>query len=326
MLVFALAASISLLVTPVVRALAHRRGWVAHSAAKSGKSPAMLGGLVVLAAVVSSLLFAGRFDTFIALAPFWIGLLLISSMGMADDFKPLTPAAKLSTQIVVILLFLMLLIRFGQASWSLWTPLWFFWLLGITNAFNLLDNMDGLTAGVGAIAALGLTMVLFGDSAFKTGNGATAIKSARAGTSILSTVEMSVPSAVLIALAGGLAGFLFYNFSPARIYLGDSGSHLVGFTLAAIPLYRLDSSTGPEWHDLVILPLLLLVPICDTSYVTLSRLRRGVPISQGGKDHVSHRLLRAGFSEARVALIFYAAAILLVAFAHWVHRLWFVAR
>jgi UDP-GlcNAc:undecaprenyl-phosphate GlcNAc-1-phosphate transferase len=195
-------------------------------------------------------------------------------MGVIDDLHPLKPFMKLGFQVIAVLVFLFLtppavLPFHGTGFWPGELVL-FIWLLGITNALNLLDNMDGLTAGVGAVAALGLAFVGLG------------------------------PQYVLFPLAGALVGFLVFNHSPAKIYLGDSGSHLVGFSLATLPLFGLPQSQS--WIPVVV----LVVPIIDTTFVTVTRLMRGVSPFRGGKDHISHRLVEKGWSKSQVAWMVYA--------------------
>ncbi len=192
------------------------------------------------------------------LTPYWVAITVVFGMGLADDFLVLSPKVKLLFQVLGAVAFLAFL------EWTWWTPIFFVWLVGVTNSLNLLDNMDGLTPGVGAVAALFLYLLS--------------------------------PSPPLAALAGALLAFLLFNFHPARIYLGDAGSHLVGFTLAAVPLL------GSKWY---LAPLVLLVPIIDTTFVTVTRVARGVSPFHGGKDHISHRLHRVGLPVPVVALIFY---------------------
>ena len=240
----------------------------------------MSGGLAVLIALVGSCLFMGA-ALFAELRPYWAGMLLVFGMGLIDDWVVLTPRTKLAGQVLGALAFLGLMILEGGLGFTLWLPVIFIWILGVTNSLNLLDNMDGLTPGVGAIAALAMVLISFGST--------------------------SPQGFLLLAMAGSLSGFLVFNFPPARVFLGDSGSHLTGFTLAALPVYAM---TNTSWTDLAIPGLILLIPIADTSYVIISRIRRGQPIWEGGKDHLSHRLHERGFSERTVALTFYLGATL----------------
>ncbi|MFB3906578.1 MAG: MraY family glycosyltransferase [Acidobacteriota bacterium] len=227
-----------------------------------GSMPPRIGGVGVLPAVLAGVflspLVTGAETTEVEPAPYWAGLAIVFGMGLADDFLVLSPKVKLLFQVAAAGVFLWFL----DFNW--WTPVLFVWLVGVTNSLNLLDNMDGLAPGVGAVAALFFYLLS--------------------------------PAAPLAALAGALAVFLFFNFCPARVYLGDAGSHLVGFTLAAIPLL------GDQWR---LAPLVLLVPIVDTTFVTVTRLARGVSPFKGGKDHLSHRLHRAGLPVPAVVVIFY---------------------
>ncbi|MDA2936720.1 undecaprenyl/decaprenyl-phosphate alpha-N-acetylglucosaminyl 1-phosphate transferase [Acidobacteria bacterium AH-259-A15] len=250
---------------------------------KGKRLPTRFGGVAVIVALLAATLIVEGPAVFSRWAPYWVGAGIVFGMGLVDDLTMLRPVTKLGFQIVAAVVFLLLLsplvLSTPSRSWPLqvhwWVPIFFFWLVGVTNSLNLLDNMDGLTPGVGAIGALGLASAGIG----------------------------SHP--VLLALAGSLLGLLVYNFHPASIHLGDSGSHVVGFSLAALPLFEV--TPKQFWIPVVI----LLVPICDTTYVTFSRLLRGVSPFQGGKDHISHRLLAAGLSEKLVAILFYGIAGLL---------------
>ncbi len=251
------AAATCLIVTPFLRRIRPR-----------GSMPPRIGGvgvlLALLAGVFLSPLIRGAEIEGTTLTPYWAGLAIVFGMGLADDFLVLSPKVKLFFQILGAGVFLC----FFDFTW--WTPVFFIWLVGVTNSLNLLDNMDGLTPGVGAVAALFFYLLS--------------------------------PSAPLAALAGALAAFLLFNFHPARVYLGDAGSHLVGFTLAAVPLL------GNQWR---LAPLVLLVPIVDTAFVTVTRLARGVSPFKGGKDHLSHRLHRLGVPVRLVVLIFYGVTAVL---------------
>jgi UDP-GlcNAc:undecaprenyl-phosphate GlcNAc-1-phosphate transferase len=296
MISFLLSGVISLVVTPLVRRLAVKRDWVSPAATTGNTHPATLGGMAVLIAIFCTTILVGGTTSLVQLPYIWIAVALMFAMGMVDDFIVLSPRAKLVAQVAVIVLFLGSLARSGHHPVSLWTPLFFLWLLGVTNALNLLDNMDGLTPGVGAIIASGMALVYFGGDA-------------------------STPGRMLLALSGALAGFLIFNFHPARIYLGDAGSHLVGFMLAAMPLYAFSTNPGTWWPAILTAPVFLLAPISDTTFVTLSRLHRRVPVSLGGKDHISHRLRQAGLCERTVALIFYVVALCSCLLAWWIRKM-----
>ena len=260
---------LSLLIHPACRQLAVRHNWLASSANRLGASPCLTGGVGILLTIITALLLFGETGLGSDLSHFWTGLLVVFAMGIADDIQPLGPGTKLGFQILAASIFLLPL----PLDW--WIPLYLLWLVFIINALNLLDNMDGLAGGVGLIAALTLSRL--------SPNG----------------------EEILLVLAGSLAGFVAYNFPPGRIFLGDSGSHLIGYTLGALSLKAILSVSTPSWGDLLAFPLVLAVPILDTVFVILSRWKRGDPITRGGKDHLSHFLLNYGFSERKVDLIFY---------------------
>jgi UDP-GlcNAc:undecaprenyl-phosphate GlcNAc-1-phosphate transferase len=160
-----------------------------------------------------------------------------------------------------------------------------FWVIGITNAINLLDNMDGLAAGSVAISALAFFVVAALNGQY-------------------------LVAALSIALAGACVGFLMHNWSPATIYMGDSGALFLGFLLAVIAV-RLHFPHHSHVSALASRLLILALPIIDTSTVVISRLRRGVSPFQGARDHLSHRLLRRGYSTrgAVITLLVIAAVL-----------------
>jgi UDP-GlcNAc:undecaprenyl-phosphate GlcNAc-1-phosphate transferase len=206
-------------------------------------------------------------------------------LGLIDDLWRLNPATKLVGQMIAAAT----AVFFGYSlHFFSWPPvdivLTVFWIVGLTNALNLLDNMDGLAGGIGAIAALYLGALLYqrGD----------------------------VPHMLLaFALVGAVAGFLLFNFYPASIFMGDTGSFFLGSTLSLLSIQA--HGQASNILSLVAVPaLILLVPILDTILVTLTRLLRGQPVSQGGKDHSSHRLVVLGLSEPRAVLLLYGMAAL----------------
>lgn len=164
----------------------------------------------------------------------------------------------------------------------------FLWIIGITNALNLLDNMDGLSGGVAAIAAGFFLLLAAGSGQY-------------------------LVSALAAALLGACIGFLRYNVNPASIFMGDAGSLFIGFLLAALGIkLRFPSPPFPHNADLItwMIPVLVLgIPIFDTTLVTISRLRRGKnPLTTPGKDHLSHRLVAAGLTPREAVLSIYVLA------------------
>ena len=195
----------------------------------------------------------------------------------------LRPVTKLAWQIAAASLAV-----WGGASLG-WTEsltldalLTIFWLIGVTNAFNLIDNMDGACAGVGAIAAASVAAI-----------------------ALLGPGGPMAGGAWAAALAGALAGFLVFNFHPAKIFLGDSGSLFIGFLLAGLTS-GVAVAARPSRLSLVALGVLVLaVPIFDTTLVTVARRLSGRRASVGGTDHTAHRLVRLGFSETRAVVVLY---------------------
>ena len=217
------------------------------------------------------------------LCPFFIIVTQMFVVGFYDDLRQINPATKLIGQIIAA----STAIFFGYSlHFFSWQPLdallTALWIVGLTNAINLLDNMDGLAGGIALIAALYLAFLFnqHGDSQH---------------------------AVLALALAGAAAGFLFYNFHPASIFMGDAGSLFLGSALALLTVHA--NGQASNILSLVAVPTcILLVPILDTTLVTVTRLLRGQSISQGGKDHASHRLVILGLSEPQTVLLLYLMA------------------
>ena len=243
-----------------------------------------LGGLSVYLAFLLSVSLAYEFDPQI-LALLLAGTIVLL-LGFIDDFGVLSPAAKLMGQLVAVFVLVRAGIRIELVFLPEWVslPLTVLWLVGVTNAFNLIDIMDGMAAGVGAVACLTLFAVNYinGDPAM----------------------------AVLAAcLAGSLIGFLRYNFQPARIYLGDAGSLFLGLmigSLAMIGRYTDVSRAG------ALVPVIILgVPIFDTLFVMYIRRMRGIPVFLGSQDHFALRLRKWRLSIRQTVLLSYLVAVFL---------------
>ena len=196
-----------------------------------------------------------------------VGASLLFAVGLWDDAKRVRPSTKLAAQIAAAAILVMAKVEVEiLGTWTVGIPITIFWVVGITNALNLLDNMDGLAPGVGAITAL--VLAAFGPS---------------------SGVEWLTPLA--LAVAGASLGFLPWNVSPARQFLGDAGSLPLGFLLAAAGILGTYREAGNVMLVLAAPVFVLGVPILDTTLVALVRLRERRPIHLGGKDHSSHRLV-----------------------------------
>ena len=287
---FALALALSLIFVPIARAIARRVGFLAKPRADRWhqKPIAMFGG----AAIAASL--------FVCVAVFRIGgelavlvgaAAMMFAVGFLDDILSLKPATKLIAQIAgaSVLLFFGYRLNWLQ-SYTLDILLTLVWVVGMTNAFNLLDNMDGLCGGISVIVGASLLVGLL------PGADAHTFAEAR----------------YLAIVLGAVGGFLVYNVHPASIFMGDSGALLLGFSFGAVTLSPAGTTAGrSDVLPIVAAPVLvLLIPIFDTTLVTLSRWFSGRRASQGGRDHSSHRLVALGLSErAAVALLWLLAAI-----------------
>jgi UDP-GlcNAc:undecaprenyl-phosphate GlcNAc-1-phosphate transferase len=278
---------LSLVLVPAVRALARRWGMVAApSPDRWHRRPTpLLGGVAIFVATIASLLALRPSPHLLLVAVTGAAMF---GVGLVDDFVHLKPSTKLIAQIALA----SVLVFFGYrlewvASMTFDAVLTMVWIVGITNAVNLLDNMDGLCGGVGLIVGVGLVMGL-----------------APAGSSAALTCYIA-------ALVGAMAGFLVYNVHPASIFMGDGGSLFIGFTLAAAAL---ELPTGHRDSDILVAVaapvLVMLLPIFDTMLVTASRLLSGRPASQGGRDHSSHRLVAIGLPERSAVMVLWAIAAL----------------
>jgi UDP-GlcNAc:undecaprenyl-phosphate/decaprenyl-phosphate GlcNAc-1-phosphate transferase len=280
LVVGAVAFAASIVVARVCESAARRAGlvtspredrWHRKPVALLGGVAIMVGTLVPLALVPASV---SRFGVLLLPA------LAMGAVGLIDDLRPLRPQVKLVVQIILaaVLIQLGLLLRLTPYT-LLNIFLTLFWIVGITNAFNLLDNMDGLAAGMALVAA-GFRLVFFLADGDQTG------------------------AVVTAAFMGGVAGFLVRNLPPAKIFMGDAGSLFVGFFLGGLSLAGEYAYSRGLSAVLVFPVLLMLIPIFDTTFVTLTRLITGRPVSKGGRDHTSHRLVSLGISERQaVALL-----------------------
>lgn len=275
---FAVALLAALAATPLAMRLARRVGAVDRPKADrwSRRETPLLGGVAITIGILAALAAGGEPDApTLAVAG---GVLLLHFVGVWDDVKGLRPQTKLVAQVMAAVV---LLAGGVRAGWPedpfLSTPLTVLWVVGITNALNLLDNMDGLAAGVAAITA-GAIAVCAGS--LPDGVGAT--------------------SALVAVAAGGAAlGFLPWNVHPAKAFMGDAGSLPLGFALAASSLLGTHREAG-QLAVILAGPLLALaVPILDTTFVSIVRKWHGRSISQGGRDHLSHRLVALGIPEKR---------------------------
>ncbi len=275
-----------------VRQVALRTGMVDQPAAHKLhlKPIPLLGGVAIYGGCIASLLLFGDRVFVTQLVGILVGASLMSLLGLWDDRRPLSPALKFTGQALITALLILTGVRV-----HLFDPIWLdlvvtaVWVLTITNACNLLDNMDGLAGGVAVVAA-----------------GFFLLNAALNGQYLVGSLSA--------ALLGACLGFLFFNFNPARIFMGDAGSLFIGFILAVVGIKLRFPNNTPLVTWMV--PVLILgVPLFDTALVTVSRLRRGVPVWQGGKDHTSHRLQGLGWTTRRVTMTLYGTGVVLGAVA-----------
>jgi UDP-GlcNAc:undecaprenyl-phosphate/decaprenyl-phosphate GlcNAc-1-phosphate transferase len=272
---------VTLLATPVARRVAVRIAFFDHPVGyKEHSHPTpYLGGAAVMAGILAgTLLFEAAADYKRMLA----AALILFAIGTLDDRIQLGVTLRLTAQVSTAI-----------ALWTVdlgWTmldssaadlALTIVWVVGITNAFNLMDNQDGAAPTVGAVSSAGI------------------------GT--LAVIQGALPLAVIaFSVSGACLGFLRYNLArPARIFLGDGGSMPVGLLVACMIMAVPDGAL--DWSLLFATAPLAGLPILDTTLVVVSRLRRGAPVLSGGRDHLTHRILAAAGSERRVAVILAAA-------------------
>ncbi len=277
----------SLIATPLVIKLSKIRGWIVSPRADRWhtKPTALMGGIAIYFSFISIVIASSIY--------FQIDLFILSAFtimfitGLVDDLYELKPIYKVVAQVASTFILISKGFVFGNdlLGW-VGVPITFLWVIGITNAINLLDNMDGLSAGISTIIAfiVGAISIIEGDSQ----------------TALLSFV-----------LAGSTLGFLRYNFNPAKIFMGDSGSLFLGFLLSFLALSVQKNLNDTSVFIIMILPLaLMVIPILDTSLVTIKRLVSGRKIYMGGKDHTSHRLVAMGLTEKKAVLLLYGIGLL----------------
>ena len=289
--------------TPLVKTVGLKSGYVDQPGDRKVHQQPMvrLGGVSIFLGTLTALLIIWWLGGFKGLPPnreweVWgvtVGGLAFFLIGLADDLYNLSPLSRLAMQVVVASLawvvgvkidFLSVpffeLIHIGWLS----LPITVLWLVGMANAINWIDGLDGLAAGVAGISSVVLFMV---------------------------TLVMHQPAAAIIAaaMAGGVLGFLRYNFNPAQIFMGDGGAYFMGFTLAGVAVIGLVKTTAVTTIAVtaVLLPYLILaVPILDMSSVIISRISQGKSPFLADKRHLHHRLLKAGISHRLTVLFIYA--------------------
>lgn len=290
----AVALGLAYLLTPAVRRLAFRVGAVDIPDARKvhrGEMP-RLGGLAIYLAFGAAVLLFLREDRQLLSLLAAGGVVL--AVGAADDLRGISPRVKLAGQLLAAIVLVAAGYRvefltnpgggtvIGLGKWAI--PFTLFWLVGISNALNLIDGLDGLAAGTAAIAALAMAAVAW------SGGQAAAMLAA-------------------LVLAAAALGFLRHNFYPARIFMGDSGSLFLGFVLAALAIPGL--TKGTTFISLVIPVVVLGIPILDTAAAIARRFLGGQPIFQPDRRHLHHRLLDLGLTQRQTVLLIYAVNLVL---------------
>ena len=299
-LAFMIALGVALILTPAVIAFARRTGALDKpDARKVHERPIpRIGGIGIYAAFMVSILVQLLFvdltpEYMMSLIGLMVGGTIIVAIGIIDDYCDLPAKVKLLGQIIaasVLVIAFDVRIDFvtdplGDFIYLEWfaIPATIFWIVGLTNTVNLIDGLDGLAAGVSSIAAVTIFLV---------------------------AMEEGIPFVAMVtaALAGAAVGFLYYNFNPARIFMGDTGSMFLGFILAGISVVGAVKSAATI---ALIVPILALgLPILDTTFAIVRRARNHRPIFKPDKGHLHHRLLACGFTQKQAVLLMYVVSAL----------------
>ena len=281
--------------TPVMRKIALKIGAVdsPNLERKTQKEPVPYQGGVgisigITVASLGALLYSDfSTETFNKALSVLLPAILISAMGLYDDLKGLEPWPRLVAQTIAGIAVAIYLIQnntLGQAfsNQALNYAVTIFWIVGICNSINFFDNLDGGASGTVAVISIFLFAIAFNQG-------------------------QSLVSALAVVTAGATLGFLIWNKSPAKIYMGDAGALFLGIIIAVLTI-RLDPEVGPQSRALAVPLLLMAVPILDTTTVVISRLSRGISPFTGGRDHLSHRLMRKGLGRKATAYVLWAMA------------------
>ena len=283
LLIFASALVMAIGGTPLVRRVALRLGITDQpNARKIHVNPIpLLGGVAIYGAFIAALLLFGNRYRLSELISILVGASLMSFLGVWDDRRSLSPILKLVGQFLAASILVVSGVYVGTFPWeALNIALTLIWVVAVTNAMNLVDNMDGLSGGIGAVAAIFFLLLAAMNDQYLVG-------------------------ALSAALVGACLGFLVYNFNPASIFMGDAGALFLGFILSAVAI-KLRFPEGVQIVTWMVPVLILGLPLFDTALVIISRLRRGYnPLTTPGKDHISHRLVALDYTRREAVLICY---------------------
>jgi UDP-GlcNAc:undecaprenyl-phosphate GlcNAc-1-phosphate transferase len=280
-------------ITPLVRKVAVRIGAVDRPNSRKVHRFLMpcLGGVAIYVGFLAVVLATQPLSR--SMWGLLLGSTVILILGIVDDLRDLSPKVKLLGQIAAALLVVPFGIKVefltnpfdGVFQLGLFSiPVTVFWLIGVTNAINLIDGLDGLAAGVGGVAATTLAVVAWTEG------------------------QMTIVYLAVI-LAASTFAFLRYNFQPARIFMGDGGAMFLGFTLAALAIMGLTKSA--TFISLLVPVVILGIPILDTMFAIVRRYANHKPIFQADRDHLHHRLLALGLTQRQTVLIIYALSVVL---------------
>jgi len=258
---------------------------------KTQKEPIPYLGGVAIASSITILTFAAVIKSNNTQATFPLAAMLLfpaiflGFVGLVDDLRTLQPMPRLIIQTVTAIVVSIFLIKTDTVaihfdSTILDELIMIFWIIGICNSINFFDNLDGGAAGTVAVSSLGIAAIALGQGQELVGS-------------------------LAIVTAGSTLGFLMWNKSPAKIYMGDAGALFLGIIVSVLTI-RLNPGIAPQWSSIALLPMLLAVPILDTCVAVFSRIKRGISPATGGKDHLSHRLMRKGLSKRNTAFALWA--------------------
>jgi UDP-GlcNAc:undecaprenyl-phosphate GlcNAc-1-phosphate transferase len=258
---------------------------------KTQKEPIPYLGGVAIASSITILTFAAVIKSNNTQATFPLAAMLLfpaiflGIVGLIDDLRTLQPMPRLIIQTVTAVVVSVFLIQTDTVaihfdSTILDELIMVIWIIGICNSINFFDNLDGGAAGTVAVSSLGIAAIALGEG-------------------------QELIAALAIVTAGSTLGFLMWNKSPAKIYMGDAGALFLGVIVSVLTI-RLNPGITPQWNSIALLPMLLGVPILDTCIAVFSRIKRGISPLTGGKDHLSHRLMRKGLSKRRTAFTLWA--------------------
>jgi len=263
-----------------------------------------LGGVAIALAIClitySSVIYSDNTKTTFPLVTYLLlPAIFMGSMGLIDDLRGLQPMPRLVFQTVVAVIVAIVLIQTRTFGAPLDNTFFVqiivvLWIVGLCNSINFFDNLDGGAAGTVAISTMGITFLAFDQG-------------------------QELVAALSIVTAGATLGFLMWNKSPAKIYMGDAGALFLGVIVSVLTI-RLNPGINPIWNSIALIPMLLAVPILDTCIAVLSRIKRGISPFTGGKDHLSHRLMRKGITKRNTAYCLWAMQASFVALALVVYK------